>query len=107
MSEQYVQIIFSDFSNFLSDHCERNQIITQNQAARKKGSWGCLDQLLINKTITEEARMYRRNLFTVWLDYKKAFDSVLHDWIIKALKLAKVPEVLITAIDNLTRNWST
>ena len=58
------------------------------------------------RSFTEEAKMYRRNLFTIWLDHKK-IDSVLHDWIIEALKLAKVPKVLITAIDNLTRNWST
>ena len=38
---------------------------------------------------------------------KKAFDSVPHDWIIEALKLAKVLQVLIIATDNLTRNWST
>ena len=77
------------------------------QAAGKKGSWGCSDQLLINKTITQEEKMYRRNLFTIWLDYKKAFDSVPHDWMIEALKLAKMPKVLITEIDTLTRNWST
>ena len=46
-------------ANFLSDHCERNQIITQNKERGKKGSWGCSDQPLINKTITEQARMYR------------------------------------------------
>ena len=40
MFKQYSAIL----ANFLSDHCERNQIITQNQAAGKKDSWGCLDQ---------------------------------------------------------------
>ena len=44
----------------------------------------------------------RRNIFTVWLDYKKAFDSVPHEWLLYALQLAKVPAQLIEAIKHLT-----
>ena len=36
----------------------------------------------------------------MWFDYKKAFDSVRHDWIIQALQLAKIPVKIITAIKN-------
>ena len=48
--------------------------------------WGCVDQLLINKVVNEEVRKYRRNLFTIWLDYKKAYDSVPHEWIAETLR---------------------
>ena len=41
----------------------------------------------INNMIYVEVTQHRRNLMTVWLDYKKAFDSVPHSWIIEALKL--------------------
>lgn len=30
-----------------------------------------------------------------WIDYRKEFDSVLHDWILKALELFKVSPILI------------
>ena len=40
-----------------------------------------------------------RNLYTVWLDYQKAFDSVPYSWMINALKLAKVPAVIIKAVE--------
>ena len=43
----------------------------------------------------------------MWFDYKKAFDSVPHNWILKALELAKVPPNLISAINRLTKVWST
>ena len=51
----------------------------------------------------EEVKSKRRNLVCGWLDYKKAFDSVPHDWLIKALHLAKVPLEIIIAIEALTK----
>ena len=44
----------------------------------------------------------KRNLITIWLDYRKAFDSVPYKWLIKSLHLAKLPEELIRAIEYLT-----
>ena len=85
-------------TEFIMDHCERNEIITVEQVAGKRGSWGCTDQLLINKMVYEEFKTNRRNLATAWLDYKKAFDSVSHTWLIKSLELAKIPTKIIDAI---------
>ena len=76
-------------NSFLVDHCVENDISTLEQAGAKPGSW-CTDQLLINKMILDEVKDNRRNLY-MWFDYKKAFDSVSHDWILKALQLACVP----------------
>ena len=92
---------------FLQGHCEANNIITPHQAAAKEGSWGCTDQLLINKEEMEEVKANRKNIYCVWLDYKKAFDSVSHPWLIKSLELAKVSTILFNAVTRLTRSWST
>ena len=100
----HVQSIYSHTS---MEHCEENNIITEEQAAGKIGSWGCTDQLLINKMIYDEITSNRRNLVTVWLDYKKAFDSVPHSWQIRSLELAKVPEKIILAIKQLMIKWRT
>ena len=43
----------------------------------------------------------------MWFDYKEAFDSVPHDWILKALQLARVPEKIIQAIKNSMKLWAT
>ena len=89
----------------LQDHCENNSAITDQQGAGKKGIWGCAEQLLINKMILNEVKHNRRNLCTVWLDCQKAFDSVPHSWMIKALELAKVPTAIIKAIEQ--HQWET
>ena len=86
---------------FFSNHLLRNNIITPEQADGKQGVWQTTEQLLINKSILNDARKHHRNLITVWLEYKKAFDSVPHRWLIQALKLAKVPQKVVTAIETL------
>ena len=78
-------------SEFIMDHCTANNIVKEEQAAGKIESWGCADQLLINKIVYEEVTKNRRNLTTAWLDYQKAFDSVPHSRIINSLQLAKSP----------------
>ena len=92
---------------FLSDHLLRNNIITPEQASGKQGVWGTTEQLLINKSILNDARNHHQNLITVWLDYRKAFDSVPHTWLIQALKLAKVLQKVVNAIETLTNRWYT
>ena len=68
---------------------------------------GTTEQLLLNKNIMKEVKSLCRNLNTVSLDYKKAFDTVPHSWLIYPLKLAKVPMDIINAISNLTDCWYT
>ena len=91
----------------LTDHVQSNNIITPEQTGGRRGVWGTTEQLLLNKNIIKEVKSLRRSLTTVWLDYKKAFDSVPHSWLIYALKLAKVPLDIINAISNLTNCWYT
>ena len=91
----------------IEEHCIANYIIAPEQAGAKKEMWGCADQLLINKVVLEEAKKYRRNLFTVWLDYRKAYDSIPHPRILETLRLAKIPENIVNAVKALISKWST
>ena len=47
------------------DHVYKNNIVTPEQAARKKCVWGTAEQLLINKSILEEVRLMRRKLVSL------------------------------------------
>ena len=70
-------------------------------------SYGCKDQLLINKAILEEVRSKRRNLSTTWIDYKKAFDSVPHSWIVKSLELYKMCPTVTRFMRENIKSWKT
>ena len=89
----------------LEEHCTDNNMIYPEQAGAKKDMWGCTDQLLINKVVTDEVKNHRRNLCTIWLDYKKAYDSVPSQWIIEGLRLAKVTEPIVRSIEILMKSW--
>ena len=54
-----------------------------------------------------EVKKTRRNLFTIWLDYKKVHKSIPHEWLIYVLQLAKLPKQSIKAIKHLTTQWCT
>ena len=89
----------SCINRFLQHHCEINKIITTEQAGGKKDVWGCLEQLMINKMILDEVIKHKRSVVMAWLDYQKAFDSVPHECLLIALKLAKVPPLVISNFD--------
>ena len=107
MLKHNIQLYTSILNEFLNDHCITNNVITVEQAGGKKGSWGCPDQLLINKMVLDEVRQYNRNIFTMWFEYQKAFDSIPHQWLFKALKLAKVPVKLTSTIERLAYGCAT
>ena len=88
-------------------HEYKNNIVTPEQAAGKNRVWETAEQLLINKSILKELRSVRRNLVTVWLDCRKAFNSIPHSWLLHALKLAKPENHLLTTIKNVTESWYT
>ena len=57
--------------------------------------------------ILEDCKAKRKNLSTAWIDYRKAFDSVPHSWIIKAMQIYKVSPDLIKYIKHSMSTWQT
>ena len=56
---------------------------------------------MINKMILDEIIKHKRSVVMAWLDNQKVFDSVPHEWLLIALKLTKVPPLVISAIETL------
>ena len=57
--------------------------------------------------ILENSHSKHKNLSTAWVDYKKAFDSVPHSWILKTLELFKISPILINFIKSSMTKWNT
>ena len=51
---------------------------------------GTLDHLCVGKAVLSEVRQRKKNLDTVWVDYRNAYDSVPHSWILHCLNTFRV-----------------
>ena len=60
---------------------------------------------MINKMILENCKKRKRNLSCTWIDYKKVFDSVPHEWILRSLELFKVSPRVAGFLKHNTKNW--
>ena len=83
---------------------DENSILPQEQKGCMRNSYGCKDQLLM---ILENGRKKNRNLSTAWVDYKKAFDSVPHEWILKTIELYKISPIISSFPRTSMTKWQT
>ena len=101
------KLLTSIISDKIYEHLESYNLIPWQQKGCKKKSYGTKDQLLIDKLITKHAKNNKRKLRMVWIDYKKAYDSVPHSWIIKCLKMMGVADNIIIFLEISMKFWKT
>lgn len=101
------KIFTSCLASVIYDHCDNNNIIAAQQNGCRKNSRGCKEQLLIDSVICGQAYTNNRNLFTAYIDYKKAFDSVPHDWLIKVLQMYKIHPTIVSLLKHIMLSWRT
>ena len=73
----------------------------------RRGTWGVMDNLLIDGMILEECRMTNKNLNCIWVDVAKAYDGVSHKWSFKTFELHKIPMAIANTIIKLSKQWKT
>ena len=88
-------------------HLDQGEYLENEQKGCIRKKLGTKDQLLINKTILEDAKRRQRNLSMAWIDYQKAFDSVPHSWINRCLELYKIEDGLRTFLRDQMTRWQT
>ena len=103
--------MYKIFSSIIDErikyHIKINSLIPEEQKGCGSDTYGCIDQALIDCMITDEAKGKQRNLSVAWIDYRKAFDSVPHDWIIDSLKIHKFDEKIINFFSYTMTQWKT
>uniref|UniRef100_H3AYE9 Reverse transcriptase domain-containing protein n=1 Tax=Latimeria chalumnae TaxID=7897 RepID=H3AYE9_LATCH len=91
----------------ISRHLETNKIMACEQKGNCRNTRGTKDQLLIDKTILRDCKVQKINLAICWIDYRKAFDSVLHSWILECLRMYKVNERIMKFMERAMKLWKT
>ena len=77
-------------------HLDANGLFPEEQKGCKRNSRGCKEQLLIDKLILRQAKRLKRSVHMSFIDYKKAYDSVPHSWILDSMSLCKIHPSIIS-----------
>lgn len=101
------KVLTSIISNKIYEHLHLNNIMTEEQRGCYKNSQGCKDQVTIDTVIVQEALKKKRNLSMTYIDYKKAFDSIPHSFLIEILQIYKIDNNLIEMIKAAMETSST
>ena len=96
----------SCLTQVLMSHCVVNNVLHPAQKGCARGQLGCVDHLLLNSRIWHQVKSKNRSLAVAWLDYKKAYDSVPHNWIIQCLKMFHFHPTIVNCIEGLLPLWS-
>lgn len=101
------KIITSIVARKIHQHCERYEILAEEQKGCRKSSQGCKEQLTIDSVVVEQACHGRRNLNAAYIDYKKAFDTVPHSWLFRVLTVYKIHPTITEFLKQVASTWRT
>jgi hypothetical protein len=101
------KLLSSILASAIGDHLNQNGILAKEQKGCTKGSRGTKDQLMMDKTIMRDSRSRKTNLSACWIDYKKAYDSIPHSWILECLAMYKVNTRITQLIEESMSKWNT
>lgn len=91
----------------IARHLHANNVLAREQNGSRKGSRGCTEWLVIDSVVARQASKSKRNISIAWIDYKKAFDSVPHSWLLKVMEIYKIDPSLINVLKSLMQTWRT
>lgn len=106
-----LNIMYKIYTAIMSDKTyeflESSELLPTEQKGCRRGARGCVDQLLISKMVIEDCKKNKKDLSIAWVDYQKAFDSMPHSWILKAMEMVGVHENIIEATRRMMQHWTT
>ncbi|KAI2795587.1 hypothetical protein BLOT_016634 [Blomia tropicalis] len=91
-------------AELVNEMCELNGLIADNQMGTKRKCQGAKEQAIINKLINLDNN---NQLYTCWIDIKKAFDSVRHEYLIDCLVRINMPENIIAFVSRMLIHQNT
>ncbi|MCP4117746.1 MAG: hypothetical protein GY737_20585 [Desulfobacteraceae bacterium] len=101
------KLMTGSIAKILGEHVCENNVLPESQRSLRKGTWGTVHALLIDRTVVLDARRMRKPLSMAWIDFKKAFDSVPHDHLLQTLQAIRAPGWICRGLKELMRYWKT
>lgn len=96
------KLISKCLSRKIADFYKSNNILAEEQMGDRKGCRGGKKILTIDSMVMKEA-----NFWGVYLDYKKALDSVSHHWVLEILQIYQVDQKIIKFLKFSMSQWAT
>lgn len=101
------KLLTSMIAEEITGHVTNNKLVEIEQKGCKRKSRGCKDQLLIDQAVIDNCRRRKTNLSVGWIDFKKAYDSISHSWILGALESLGVSKTWTKFLEREMQNWRT
>lgn len=102
------KLLTSVINEVVKRHLAKGDAIAANQRALRVGEWGCTHALLLDRAVVADATSQKRKALSVaWLDYKKAFDSIPHEYVRWVLEAVRLPTNILTTFMKLMNGWTT
>ena len=103
----YWKCLSGVISEKVTRHLNEFSVLAPEQQGAIKNSYGTKTQLIVNKTLVEDAIRKKRDVSMVYIDYCKAYDSVPHQWTIDVMKAYKISSVIIQFLAAAMKMWKT
>ena len=94
-------------AKYMREHTTVNEIWDKGQLGAAEGVLATVDELIVDRCIMEEVNQHHRNLVVAFNDYKKAYDKVHHEWMIRVYEWIGIPRSVIKLIKEIMRKWKT
>ena len=91
----------------MREHTAVSEIWDEGQLGAVEDVLGTVDQLITDRCIVEEVKQHHRNLVAALYNYKKAYNKVYHDWMIRVYEWIRMRRSVIKLIKELMRKWKT
>lgn len=101
----FYKIVTACIAEKIYKHTETNNILNTEQKGCRRGAMGCKEQLVIDSVIMHQAYSAKRNIFTLYIDYQKAFDSVPHSWLKEILNIYKISPNIVNFMKTTMERW--
>ncbi len=102
------KVLTAVINKIILSHVGRGDSIPDNQRALRKHEWGCTHALVLDRAMVMDATSQKKHSLSMgWLDYRKAYDSISHDYVRWLLGSIKLPRIVTLALTRLMSNWAT